>query len=102
LDNLLHNAVSYNAPNGYVDVYVTADGALTVRNSGPEIPEHRISEMFEPFRRLGVERTGAQDGAGLGLSIVAAVARAHDAVIDARPNPGGGLELTVRFHAMAN
>jgi signal transduction histidine kinase len=57
IHNLFHNAVRYNVPNGYVDVHVTADGALTVRNSGSEIPEHRISEMFEPFRRLGAERT---------------------------------------------
>ena len=40
------------------------------------------------------ERT---EGAGLGLSIVAAIAEAHGAEIDAQTNPGGGLEVTVRF-----
>lgn len=97
--NLLQNAVRYNRPEGAVDVRVTADGALTIRNTGPEVPDSRISELFEPFRRLHTARTGSSDGAGLGLSIVATIARAHGAEVTARPNPGGGLELTVRFPA---
>jgi two-component system sensor histidine kinase VanS len=36
------------------------------------------------------------DGAGLGLSIVAAIAQAHDAPLTARPNAGGGLHVSVR------
>ncbi|MBB5773850.1 sensor histidine kinase [Nonomuraea jabiensis] len=92
--NLLHNAVRYNQPGGTVQVPVPATGALTVRNAGPE---DRIGELFEPFRRLPAARTRSTDGAGLGLSIVAAIAWAHDASVTARPNPGGGLEVTVRF-----
>ncbi|GAB2919214.1 ATP-binding protein [Micromonospora polyrhachis] len=95
--NLMDNAVKYNRTDGVVDVHVTAAGRLTVRNSGPEIPENRIAELFEPFRRLHAARTGSADSAGLGLSIVAAIAHAHGAKITARPNRGGGLELTVQF-----
>lgn len=98
--NLLDNAVRYNRPDGLVDVQVTAAGALTVRNTGPEIPEHCINQLFEPFRRLHPARTGSSESAGLGLSIVASIARAHNADISARPNPGGGLELTVQFRGM--
>jgi signal transduction histidine kinase len=94
--NLLDNAVRYNRPGGTVDITL-ATGALTVRNSGQEVPEERVDELFEPFRRLHTTRTRSADGAGLGLSIVASIARAHEAAITARPNPGGGLELTVRF-----
>ena len=95
--NLLHNAVRYNRPGGTVHVTVSAAGAFAVRNTGPEVPEDRIGELFEPFRRLPTARTRSTDGAGLGLSIVAAITRAHDASITARPNPGGGLEVTVCF-----
>ena len=95
--NLIHNAVRYNQPNGVVDIQVTAAGALTVRNTGQEIPEHRINQLFEPFRSLHKARTASSASAGLGLSIVASIARAHNAAIRARPNPGGGLELTVQF-----
>ncbi|WP_037970651.1 sensor histidine kinase [Streptosporangium amethystogenes] len=96
LTNLLQNAVRYNCPGGTVHVGLTATGVLTVRNTGPDVPAERIAELFQPFRRLH-SRTRTADGAGLGLSIVASIARAHHATLAARPNPGGGLELTVRF-----
>ena len=80
---------------------IAASGVLTVRNTGPEVPEGCIGELFEPFRRLHATRTRSADGAGLGLSIVASIARAHGAEVTARPNPGGGLELTVRFPVLA-
>jgi signal transduction histidine kinase len=95
--NLLHNAVRYNRPGGTVAVALSAHGRLTVRNTGPEVPADRIGELFEPFRRLHSTPTRSDGGAGLGLSIVAAIAQAHDAGVTARPNPGGGLELTIQF-----
>ncbi|MFG1947128.1 sensor histidine kinase [Nonomuraea sp. NPDC048826] len=95
VDNLLHNAVRHNHPGGSVAVTLSG-GVLTVRNTGPEVPAERVGELFEPFRRLHA-RTRSDGGAGLGLSIVAAIGRAHGATVRARPNPGGGLEVTVRF-----
>ncbi|MGA6168320.1 sensor histidine kinase [Amycolatopsis magusensis] len=94
LGNLLDNAVRYNTPGGYVHIGLTRNGVLTVRNTGPAVPEDRVPELFQPFRRLHI-RTA--DGAGLGLSIVASIAEAHHAAVRARPNPGGGLEVTVTF-----
>jgi signal transduction histidine kinase len=96
--NVLHNAARYNRPAGRIDVRLS-EATLVVTNTGPEIPEARVAELFEPFRRLHAVRTDSADGAGLGLSIVAAIARAHAAAISARPNPGGGLELTISFAA---
>jgi signal transduction histidine kinase len=98
--NLVHNAIRYNHPGGEVSVGVCEERGLTVRNSGPEIPSGQVSDLFEPFRRLHTPRTGPADGAGLGLSIVASIAHAHDATLIARPNPGGGLDITVRPHAL--
>jgi len=100
VSNLVHNAVRYNHPGGTVDVRVSAPGlpgpaTLVVTNTGPEVPQERVGELFEPFRRLHT-RTRS-DGSGLGLSIVASIARAHGARVTARPNPGGGLELTITF-----
>ena len=43
---------------------------------------------------------GEPGGSGLGLSIVAAIADAHDAVISARPGPDGGLSIEVSFAAL--
>ncbi|MFC0037414.1 sensor histidine kinase [Actinomadura rayongensis] len=96
LANVLGNAVRYNRPGGTVLLALSAAGTLTVRNTGPEVPADRVAELFQPFRRLHADRSAA-DGTGLGLSIVASIAQAHGASVDARPNPGGGLELTLRF-----
>ncbi|CAM3954501.1 ATP-binding protein [Kibdelosporangium persicum] len=95
LVNVVSNAVRYNHPGGSVHIGLSASGVLTVRNTGPHVAPERIPELFQPFRRLHT-RTRT-DGAGLGLSIAASIARAHHAEITARPNPDGGLELTVVF-----
>lgn len=100
--NLVDNAIRHNAPGGWVEVgTATRDGCavLTVTNVGPVVPESEIQRLFRPFQRLAVERTSRRAGLGLGLSIVQAIAAAHDAVIDVVPRPGGGLRVEVRFGA---
>ncbi|MFI7318856.1 sensor histidine kinase [Streptomyces venezuelae] len=96
--NLVANAVRYNVPGGRVRVAVGADGTLEVANTGPEVPPDTVPHLFEPFRRLH-ERTHARgEGAGLGLSIVSAIARAHEAEVTAGANgEGGGLTVRVVF-----
>ncbi|NUP67988.1 MAG: HAMP domain-containing protein [Nonomuraea sp.] len=91
--NLLDNAVRHNHPAGTAEVTLSG-GVLTVRNTGPHVPPERFGDLFEPFRRL---RTTRGQGSGLGLSIVAAIAKAHGAGVRAEPNPEGGLELVVDF-----
>jgi signal transduction histidine kinase len=99
--NLVDNALSYNLPaGGFVRVETAAGGTDTVRlrviNSGPSISRHEVPGLFEPFRRLGSDRLhSARPRAGLGLSIVRAVARAHGGDVEAVPRDGGGLTVTV-------
>ncbi|MEU9229943.1 ATP-binding protein [Streptomyces massasporeus] len=92
--NLVGNAIRHNHPGGEVRVRTDARG-LEVSNTGPVIPEGSVDLLFEPFRRLHERRHAPGDGAGLGLSIVAAIARAHGYAIEARANPGGGLTMRV-------
>ncbi|WP_248959682.1 sensor histidine kinase [Sphaerisporangium perillae] len=99
--NLVDNAVRHNVPDGNVEVRVTPDGGLVVSNTGPEVPVERIPELFEPFRRMTPDRTLSADSAGLGLSIVASIARAHAMTVTARPNPGGGLTVCCRLSRLA-
>jgi signal transduction histidine kinase len=97
--NLLENAIRHNANGGWIDVRVEADdqwSALRVSSSGRPVAADRVAELFEPFRRGGVDRT-AQSGTGLGLSIVRAVVSAHGGQLYAEPVPGGGLAVTVRL-----
>jgi signal transduction histidine kinase len=99
--NLVENAIVHNRPeDGWITVETghEATGSwLCVSNSGQEVPEGMISEIFEPFRRMEGERTATATGVGLGLSIVRAIADVHHAVIDAGPVEGGGLRVHVRF-----
>ncbi|MEU9457539.1 HAMP domain-containing sensor histidine kinase [Streptomyces sp. NPDC048312] len=97
--NLLANAVTYNVPDGTVDVsLVTVRGValLKVRNTGPVVDAADIPGLFEPFRRgEGRDRMGR--GSGLGLSIVRSIAVAHGGTVTAVPGPEGGLAVTVRL-----
>jgi signal transduction histidine kinase len=99
--NLVQNAVRYNHPGGHVAVRLSPDTGLTIRNTGSPVPTDQVPEIFEPFRRLHPDRTGSAGGAGLGLSIVAAIAHAHDAAVTAQANPDGGLTITVALPALA-
>jgi signal transduction histidine kinase len=93
--NLIQNAVRHNHPGGHVLVELGPDATLVVRNTGPQVPPDRLGELFEPFRRLHRDRTRSAEGAGLGLSIVAAIAQAHGGTVRASANDGGGLTVTV-------
>jgi signal transduction histidine kinase len=97
--NLIDNAVRYNLPGGQIEVVTrTSDSraVVSVANTGPTISV-AVDRLFQPFQRLAADRTRADGGLGLGLSIVQAIADAHNATITARPNPGGGLIIDVTF-----
>jgi signal transduction histidine kinase len=98
--NLLDNAIRHNHPGGRVLVRTHAaagQAVLSVVNTGPVLDQAEVPGLFEPFRRRGTARVGPGCGLGLGLSIVAAIASAHRAELQARAQPGGGLEVTIRF-----
>jgi signal transduction histidine kinase len=93
--NLVRNAITYNHPGGWVEVVVAGEPALAVRNTGENVPAEAVPTLFEPFRRLGADRTNHGGGAGLGLSIVRSVTTAHGGIIQARPRPEGGLIIEI-------
>ncbi|RBQ18786.1 two-component sensor histidine kinase [Spongiactinospora rosea] len=98
--NLVENGIRHNLPGGgwvRVASRTRADGLVEVEvaNTGPVVPAYEVPSLFEPFRRLPGDRVVTAKGAGLGLSIVRSVARAHDGDAVVRPRPGGGLVVTV-------
>ena len=97
LGNLLRNAIAYNEPGGWVQVVVASEPALLVTNTGPQVPAEAVPVLFEPFRRLGADRTSNRGGAGLGLSIVRSVTTAHHGTVSARSRPGGGLSVAIEL-----
>jgi signal transduction histidine kinase len=104
--NLVDNAQRYNLPRGRVEVSTTTQNGhaiLCVSNTGPVVPGDAVGQLFQPFKRLGAERTNnGATGVGLGLSIVQAIAEAHDATVAVQPQPTGGLEVSVRLASAAS
>ena len=99
--NLVENAVRHNEPGGWLAVETgkhNGSSVFKVANSGPEVAVEQLATLFEPFTRAQ-QRINLEDGVGLGLSIADAIARAHDATIEAQPRPGGGLEVSVALEA---
>jgi len=98
--NLVDNALRHNVPRGRVEVTTgtrNCRAVLSVANTGPAVPAAAVDRLFQPFQRLGTERTSRGEGLGLGLSIAWAIADAHGASITASPQPGGGLLVEVTF-----
>ncbi|MFI6062387.1 sensor histidine kinase [Streptomyces sp. NPDC051286] len=100
VQNLVENGIRHNfGHGGWVRVASRTrdDGRIEidVANTGPVVPAYEIPALFEPFRRLGNERLVTAKGAGLGLSIVRSIVRAHGGDATARPHEGGGLVVTV-------
>lgn len=98
--NLLDNALSYNIPDGRVEVVTGTTGSgcfLSVTNPGPPVPPEMVDRLLNPFQRL---HRRADDGHhGLGLSIVREIVKSHSAGLSVRAQPEGGLAVRVDFPA---
>ena len=79
--NLLNNARNHTPAGTTVTVRVAATAVggvrIDVHDDGPGLPEDIASDAFERFTRGDSSRTRASGGAGLGLSLVSAIAAAH-------------------------
>jgi signal transduction histidine kinase len=98
VENLIDNAVRHNEQGGWVGASIEAGGSLcklTIENGGNRLEESKVQELAQPFRRLVADRTGARDGFGLGLPIVAAIASAHGGRLELQARATGGLSAVI-------
>jgi two-component system sensor histidine kinase BaeS len=98
--NLLDNALRHAREGGRVRVTTSAEAGeavLRVEDDGAGIPEQDLPYLFERFYRIDAARRRGDGGSGLGLSIVAALARLHGGSARAENLPTGGARLTVRL-----
>jgi signal transduction histidine kinase len=98
--NLVENAIRHNRRHGRIEISTNTnngDAILSIVNDGPNIPPSELARLFEPLQRLDPARSSHPDGHGLGLSIVQAIADAHNATIAAQTRPSGGLAIEIRF-----
>jgi signal transduction histidine kinase len=104
VENVIDNAVGHNIPGGWIAI-TTGSGPggawLVVENGGPVLDQQQVAELAQPFRRLEADRIGTDNGSGLGLSIVAAIAEAHGGRLELAARPGGGLRACVELPAVS-
>ncbi|MGQ0597975.1 PAS domain-containing hybrid sensor histidine kinase/response regulator [Aquabacterium sp.] len=97
LSNLLSNAIKYNRAGGQVKVEAMAlneQVLITVSDTGLGMTPEQITHLFEPFNRLGAERT-AIEGTGIGLVIVKRLLDLMDGRIEVSSTPGNGSSFRV-------
>jgi two-component system OmpR family sensor kinase len=106
LRNLLTNAIKHTAEgDGKVRLRVEAEGAdrlrFVVEDDGPGIPPEDRERVFDRFHRTDPARDRASGGAGLGLAIVQAIARAHGGGVRAGESIDGGARLVMFIQGFA-
>ena len=103
IENVIENGVRHNQPGGSIELTLAPLNGQRARviidSSGPMLDQDAVAQLAEPFKRLSQERTGSQNGHGLGLSIVAAVAAAHDGSLDLYARAEGGLRVQITLPA---
>jgi signal transduction histidine kinase len=107
LINLLSNANKYSPPGSPVEVRMSrstrADGEreciVSVRDSGPGVPEEERELIFDRFYRSSLHRKDRTPSTGLGLPIARKVAEMHQGRVWVEPGPGGGSIFTLALPA---
>ncbi|HZT60772.1 MAG TPA: ATP-binding protein [Pyrinomonadaceae bacterium] len=97
---LLENAVFYTPRGGRVRARVVREGRrarVSVSDTGIGIPAEDLPHLFERFHRSAAAREMRPEGAGIGLSMAAVIARLHGAEIEVESEPGAGARFTVNF-----
>jgi signal transduction histidine kinase len=100
--NLMDNAVKYTPGGGTVTIRVAAEpgyGAMSVTDSGPGIPADELPHVWE--RLFRGDKSRAERGQGLGLSLVKAIVEAHGGSVEVASQPGQGAAFTARIPSLS-
>ncbi len=105
--NLLDNAIKFTPGGGAVTFQTRLSegcGWLDIRDTGIGIPDAVLPHVFDRFYRADEARTRETGGAGLGLSIVQSICRAHGADIQVESSQGEqhGSLFRLRFPVTAH
>lgn len=102
LINLLTNAAKYGGKLKQVQVNITADPQklrIGVKDTGPGLSLEQLSSLFQPFNRLGAEKS-KRDGTGLGLALAKLFTEAMGGTLTVESSPGEGSEFLVELRCV--
>jgi signal transduction histidine kinase len=100
LDALLENAVYHTSDHARIALSAFGDAenvVISVEDEGRGIAEESLARIFQRFARADASRSRTEGGAGLGLSIVDAIVRAHGGSCTVRSTLGSGSTFDLRF-----
>jgi signal transduction histidine kinase len=102
LGELLENAITFTPPGGQVTLEaedINENGrtwiTLTVRDTGPGIPDEEQDKVFDRFFRGSIAAAGSIPGTGLGLSIAQEIVRAHGGRVAMESEEGKGSTFVI-------
>lgn len=99
--NLLSNAVKYNRTGGQVRVHCepveNGKARVNISDTGCGLTESQLSRLFQPFERLGAERTNIE-GTGLGLSLTKHLVEAMGGSISVQSTPETGSTFSIELN----
>ena len=96
--NVIDNSVGHNRHGGWVTIttaVVNGRSRLVVENGGATLAPDEVAQLTRPFHRIGAERTRSDEGAGLGLAIVASIVEMHDGALQLEALATGGLRVAI-------
>ena len=99
VENVLRNAIRHAPEDSAIDIILRAEASsaeLTIRDLGPGVPDNALAAIFEPFFRVGDDRSRSSGGVGLGLAIARRAVALHGGTIAAR-NAHPGLAITIEL-----
>ena len=97
LQNLMENAVKFNARNGSICIHAETSGGqveVRIKNNGSPIPPHRIPHIFDRFCQGRLDN--GSRGPGLGLSIASELTKAHGGSLELIRSDGAWTEFCLR------
>jgi CheY-like chemotaxis protein len=102
--NLLSNAIKYNERNGTVVVEFAATLPnrilISVKDSGAGLPPEKLMQLFQPFNRLGRERS-TEEGTGIGLVMSKRLVELMGGAIGVESTVGSGSVFWFELNAAA-
>ena len=97
--NILSNAIKFTPQGGRVTIKVAQDSArgqyLSIRDTGPGIPEDEIATVLSSFGRGSMAQKNAEEGTGLGLPIVRGLVELHGGEFTFKSKVREGTEVIV-------
>jgi len=106
VENVLRNAVRHTAENTEISVFLRCKknggsnrAVIEICDKGPGVPAEALSDIFDPFYRVGDARDRKRGGTGLGLAITQRAVELHNGRVWAANILGGGLNITIELPA---